>query len=101
MTGGSGGGSGDGAEIVIMPRGTTQVVTCGTTNDWVRGCRLGYEVAGLGMRWQVRMVARKARWLARDTRTNKEASGMTRGGCWLVDPAVKAGIRGMQPQANH
>ncbi|GKE59546.1 hypothetical protein Tco_1498731 [Tanacetum coccineum] len=72
-----------------MPRSTTQVVTRGTTNDWVRGCRLGYEVASLGMRWQVQMAARKARWLALDTRTNKEASGMTRGGCWLVDPAVK------------
>ncbi|GJW95604.1 hypothetical protein Tco_0175276 [Tanacetum coccineum] len=30
-----------------MPRGTTQVVICGTTNDWVQGCRPGYEVAGL------------------------------------------------------
>ncbi|GJZ96802.1 hypothetical protein Tco_0669136, partial [Tanacetum coccineum] len=45
---------------------------------------------GLGTRWQVRMAARKASWLARDTRTNKEASEMTRGGCWLVDAA---GIR--------
>ncbi|GKD48250.1 hypothetical protein Tco_1277226 [Tanacetum coccineum] len=89
LTGGSGGDFGDGAETVIMPCGTTQVVTCGTTNDWVRGRRLGYEVAGLGTRWQVRMASRKARWLARDTQTNKEASRMTSGGCWLVDPAVK------------
>ncbi|GKF84659.1 hypothetical protein Tco_0249557 [Tanacetum coccineum] len=48
-----------------------------------------YVAMGLGTRWQVRMAARKASWLARDTRTNKEASEMTRGGCWLVDADVK------------
>ncbi|GKA76755.1 hypothetical protein Tco_0783216, partial [Tanacetum coccineum] len=35
----SGDGSDDGGGTVITPRGTTQVVTRGTTNDW-------YEVAG-------------------------------------------------------
>ncbi|GKB60760.1 FAR1-related sequence 5-like protein [Tanacetum coccineum] len=49
----SGDGSDDGGGTVITPRGTTQVVTRGTTKDWyeVAGTRYcSYEVAGT--RWQ-------------------------------------------------
>ncbi|GKE46391.1 hypothetical protein Tco_1477649, partial [Tanacetum coccineum] len=66
--GGSGDGTGDSWHVTWHhPGGDTW-----SSNDW-------YKVSGLGMRLQVRLAARLVWWLARDTRTNNESSGSTRG----------------------